>query len=83
VSELAKLRNNHGLLTKAYFWRSRTAAEIDYLEIKNAQITAWEIKWNPKKKPVTRAFQNAYPDAKLDLINPENCFLNLMPGSRQ
>ncbi|GAB1467595.1 ATP-binding protein [Candidatus Cloacimonadota bacterium] len=79
VSELAKLRNNHKLLGKAHFWRSKTAAKIDYLEILNGQITASEIKWNPKKKPVTRAFQNAYPEAKLDLINPENYFLKLMP----
>ncbi|MCK9178345.1 MAG: DUF4143 domain-containing protein [Candidatus Cloacimonadaceae bacterium] len=83
VSELAKLRDNHRLLANSYFWRSKTAAEIDYLEIQDAQIKAWEIKWNHKKRPATRAFQNAYPEAKLDLINPENYFLNLMPGSRQ
>ncbi|MCK9585210.1 MAG: ATP-binding protein [Candidatus Cloacimonetes bacterium] len=79
VSELAKYRDNHKSLAKAHFWRSRTAAEIDYLEIENAQITAYEIKWNPKKKQVSRAFTNAYPEAELDFINPENYFLYLMP----
>jgi len=83
VSELAKLRDNHRLLIRAHFWRSKTAAEIDYLEIQDAEIKAWEIKWNPKKRPATRAFQNTYPEAKLDLINPENYFLHLMPDSRQ
>ncbi|MDD3562164.1 MAG: ATP-binding protein [Candidatus Cloacimonetes bacterium] len=79
VSELAKRRDNHKLLGQAHFWRSRTAAEVDYLEIENAQITAYEIKWNPKKKQVSRAFRNAYPEAIFDFINPENYFLYLMP----
>ena len=50
VSELTKLRGNHQLLGKAYFWRSKTAAEIDYLELQNALLRAYEIKWNPKKR---------------------------------
>lgn len=78
ISELAKLRANHQLLSSAYFWRSKTASEIDYLEIQNAQIKALEIKWNPKKKPVIRAFKNAYPDAQIDLVNPQNYFQKLM-----
>jgi uncharacterized protein len=79
VSELLKQRGNHQSLSKAYFWRSKTAAEIDYLEIENAMITAYEIKWNPAKKASTRAFSKAYPQAKIDLINPSNYFLKLMP----
>ncbi len=78
VSELAKLRSNHQILSKAYFWRSKTAAEIDYLEIHNAQISALEIKWNPNKRPVVRAFKNSYPDANIDLIHPKNYFQRLM-----
>lgn len=79
VSEFTKLRGNHQLLGKAYFWRSKSAAEIDYLELQNAQLRAYEIKWNPKKKPAVRAFTNAYPNAEIDLINPQNYFLKLLP----
>lgn len=78
VSELHKQRANHALLHKTYFWRSTGESEIDYIELQNAQISAYEIKWNPLKKPRTRAFLNHYPKAAVDVINPQNYFLRLM-----
>lgn len=78
VSEMVKRHQYHKLLSRSYFWRSKTSAEIDYLEIQDAQIKAWEIKWNPKKKGSTRGFRNSYPDAIVDLINPENYFQSLL-----
>jgi predicted AAA+ superfamily ATPase len=79
VSEMAKRRKYHKLLAMSYFWRSKTSSEIDYLEIQNAQIKAWEIKWNPRKTGSLRAFRSAYPDASIDLINPDNFFQSLLP----
>lgn len=70
VSEFHKKRDYHGLLSQPYFWRSTSSGEIDYLEIMNAQITAYEIKWNPKKAAKVNAFLNVYPDAEIKLVNP-------------
>ncbi len=78
VSELFKQRDYYRLLSKPYFWRSKNTVEIDYLELMNAQITAYEIKWNPKKKAKIQAFLRAYPGAKISVLNPENYFLKLL-----
>lgn len=77
VSEFHKKRDYHGLLSQPYFWRSTSSGEIDYLEIMNAQISAYEIKWNPKKAAKVNAFLNTYPEAKVSLLNPENYFIRL------
>ena len=78
VSELFKQRDYYRLLSKPYFWRSKNTVEIDYLELMNAQITAYEIKWYPKKKAKIQAFLRAYPGAKISVLNPENYFLKLL-----
>ncbi|HNX37268.1 MAG TPA: DUF4143 domain-containing protein [Candidatus Cloacimonadota bacterium] len=78
VSELFKQHDYHGLISKPYFWRSKHTAEIDNLELMNAQITAFEIKWNPKKKAKLQAFLKACPGAIVSIINPENYFLKLL-----
>lgn len=79
VSELAKRRDNHKILGRGYFWRSKSASEVDYLELHNAQISAYEIKWNSRKTTASRAFLNSYPDARFDFINPDNYFEKLLP----
>ena len=33
-----------------YFWRTSQQQEIDYIEIEQGQIHAFEFKWNPTKK---------------------------------
>jgi uncharacterized protein len=79
VSEFMKRQVNNRLYTKFYFWRSKTGGEIDYLELIDNQLSAYEIKWNSKKKASFRAFLNHYPDAKTFTINPDNYYLNLLP----
>ncbi len=32
-----------------YFWRTKQQQEIDYIEEKNGEIKAYEMKWNPRK----------------------------------
>ncbi len=58
---------------KSYFWRNYNQREVDYVEIFNKQLSAFEIKWNTTKKhKVTKAFTNLYPDSKTEIITPEN-----------
>ena len=33
-----------------YFWRTSQQQEIDYIEIEQDKIHAYEFKWNPTKK---------------------------------
>ena len=72
VSEFIKRKNNHRLYHKEYFWRSTTGSEIDYLELVDNQLTAYEIKWNNNKNGKFRGFLNHYPQALVQTINPEN-----------
>ncbi|MDP3114238.1 MAG: ATP-binding protein [Candidatus Cloacimonadaceae bacterium] len=78
VSELHKFRSNYNSIAKPYFWRSVGSGEIDFLELENAQLTAYEIKWNSQKRARTRSFNNLYPNAKVNLINRENYFTYLV-----
>ena len=81
VSERMKLLSNAGILRKSYFWRNIHKSEIDYLEVYEDKITAYEIKWNPQRNFKATAFTSLYPQAGLFLINPENYseFLYVLP----
>ena len=81
VSERMKLLSNAGILRKSYFWRNIHKSEIDYLEVYEDKITAYEIKWNPRRNFKATAFTSLYPQAGLFLINPENYseFLYVLP----
>ena len=58
---------------KSYFWRDYNKREVDYVEVNNKQVSAYEMKWSTKKKHrVTKAFTNLYSDASTEVITPEN-----------
>jgi predicted AAA+ superfamily ATPase len=56
-----------------YFWRTTSQQEIDFIEEKNGQLTAFEFKWSDKKvAKLPEAFSKAYPNSQFRLINKEN-----------
>ncbi len=56
-----------------YFWRTAQQQEIDYIEECAGQLSAIEIKWNPKTKVrFPKTFMKAYPESRVDVINPQN-----------
>lgn len=58
---------------KSYFWRNYNQSEVDYIELENEQLTAYEMKWNTTKNhKVTKAFTNMYPDAETELLTPKS-----------
>jgi len=81
VSEFRKRNANHRKQCKTHFWRSISSGEIDYLELMNAQINAYEIKWNVRKKPSVKSFLNLYPKAIVETVNPDNYYLLLRDNS--
>lgn len=72
VSERLKYLRNNQLYRSSFFWRSLHQSEIDYLELYEDKLDAYEMKWNPKRKVQSRAFSSLYPHANINLIHSEN-----------
>lgn len=72
ISERLKSNAYHNSLAKAYFWRTTSQQEIDYVEEKAGTITGFEIKWNPKAKfKIPKTFQKIY-NAEVEKISQDN-----------
>lgn len=75
ISELRKYNHYTQNYCNTYFWRTTQKQEIDYIEEKDGKLTAYEFKWNPKKKSrVSSTFTSAYPESIVKTINPENFY---------
>lgn len=73
VSERVKFLNNHQVHLNKYFWRTTQQQEIDYIEERDGNISAYELKWNVKSgKKIPQTFLKAYPAAVCKVINPDN-----------
>jgi uncharacterized protein len=73
ISERLKYLNNTGKKPNFYFWRTFQKQEIDYIEENADQLSAFEIKWNPKSMVKQNIpFLNGYPDSKFKTINVDN-----------
>lgn len=73
VLERLKKKQRNKSLALSYFWRSLSGTEVDYLEEENAQIKAWEFKWNDKKKVRHKSvFMKAYQVKDVLKVSPEN-----------
>lgn len=73
ISERVKYQNYEHILVHNYFWRTYQQQEIDWVEDRNGQLYAYEIKWNSTKKAkIPSAWKKNYPNAEFKLINPQN-----------
>jgi uncharacterized protein len=73
IAERMKFNAYDGNWVNRYFWRTQAQQEVDYIEEKDGGLYAFEFKWNVAKKgQITKAFKNAYPNAKTKIISPEN-----------
>jgi hypothetical protein len=62
-----------------HFWRTYDQQELDWLEIENDQLSAYEFKWKDTKVKFPKAFREAYPDAATHWINQGN-FIDFVTG---
>lgn len=65
-----------------YFWRTKQGLEIDYLEESDSHLSAFEMKWSPKRQPkMPPIFSETYPNSDFEVLSPENFsqFLKLPP----
>jgi uncharacterized protein len=75
VVERMKYNQKNGIFCNTYFWRSHTQKEVDYLEEKDGNITAFEFKWNNNKKyKAPKDFLEAYDVPHVSVINRDNFF---------
>ena len=73
VSERVKRNAYHRSYAQLYFWRTHDQKEIDLLEEKDGRLSAFEFKWNERKKTsVPASFTQSYPDSDFVVINKDN-----------
>lgn len=74
ISERIKANEYTGRYAKSYFWRTTQQQEIDYIEEADGQFTAFEMKWNPRKKATAlpASFLKTYPVVQTAVVTPEN-----------
>lgn len=73
ISERKKKLSYDEQFKDTFFWRNTQQAEIDYLEIKNNEIEAFEIKYSPNQKVrFTKSFTEKYHPKTTQVIHKEN-----------
>ena len=74
ISERIKHNHYTGHYCNIYFWRTKTQQEVDYIEECDGMMTAFEMKWNPKKGSTTfpKTFLEAYNVKETIVITPDN-----------
>ncbi len=73
VSERKKFLTYRDIEADSYFWRTTQKQEIDYLEVKNDKIYAYEIKYSHKAKcKFPDSFTKNYKIQKKEIINNSN-----------
>ena len=84
--ERVKFHSIRNDLTDMYFWRttSNNPHKLDFLEVKNEKIRAFECKLSPSAKARHKKFTTAYPDAPIQTVTPDDLmklwFSDLQPA---
>ena len=74
ISERIKRNHYKGHHCNIYFWRTKSQQEIDYIEESDGQMSAFEMKWNPKQgtTKLPEAFLKAYNIRETAIVTPDN-----------
>lgn len=73
IAERMKRNSYQEYFCQPYFWRTQQQQEIDYVEDKNGQLSAFEFKWNDNKAPKCPiTFSSSYPESNFQVISPKN-----------
>jgi uncharacterized protein len=73
ISERVKKNSYQKQRVFPYFWRNYYGQEIDYVETQNGIHSAFEFKWNEKRKAkLPSSFQKSYPESSFDVIHRQN-----------
>ena len=73
VSERIKRNSYSRSYAQMYFWRTQQQQEVDLIEEQDGRLTAFEFKWNTKKKAkLPKPFIDNYPNTDFKVISPDN-----------
>ena len=74
ISERIKFNHYNGRYANCYFWRTTQQQEIDFIEECDGTMTAFEMKWNPKKGNAhfPDAFLKSYDIKDTVVVTPDN-----------
>lgn len=72
VTERLKRNEYLQYYVSSYFWRTYSKSEIDLVEMKNAQLSAYEIKWQNKKVKIPGDWSKTYPGSGFSIVHKEN-----------
>ncbi|MDR2585755.1 MAG: ATP-binding protein [Prevotellaceae bacterium] len=73
VAERIKKLHYDEIWANSYFWRTKDRQEIDYIEERDAVVSAFEFKWNVKKQPkINATFQASYGVENMYVVSPDN-----------
>lgn len=72
LSERIKFQQYTGMIVNNYFWRTYYQQEIDWIEEREGNLFAYEIKWKIKKAKIPSAWKDAYPDSEYSDISQDN-----------
>jgi uncharacterized protein len=73
ISEKMKRLRYDRFYGKTNYWRNTQQAEIDFIEIIENEISAYEIKYNPNKKVhFTKSFTEKYNPKNTFIVNRDN-----------
>ncbi len=79
ISERIKFKHYNNKYIKSYFWRSFQQQEIDLVEQENGLLTAYELKWNPRKNSkISKTFSANYKLKDSFTVSQNNYFDYLM-----
>lgn len=71
ITERFKLGTTESFPPQIMFWRTRLGQEIDVIEERAGEITAYECKWNSEGSVSFAAFLKNYPNASTQVVSPE------------
>lgn len=73
IAERTKRNAYSDRACNAFFWRTNTQMEIDYIEESNGIMQAFEFKWNPNKAgSFPKAFLDLYPNSQVSFVHRDN-----------
>lgn len=71
IAEKIKQREYSGRMSEIHFWKNRSGAEVDFVEISNGRVEAFECKWK-ERVGAPKAWSEAYPKSVFKSVNTEN-----------
>lgn len=72
LSERLKYQHYSGMQANNFFWRTYDQQEIDWIEEREGNLFAYEMKWGKTTAKVPGGWANAYPGSAFEVVSPEN-----------